>query len=93
MSAQMARHQWAADRLWEGIVGPSDSHWRSGLYVLANTHLTSIEVDRPALANRMRTLALDAYNVPAKSLAERAATYGELLVTCAQCHASRFAKP
>ena len=25
--SHMQRHQWAADRLWEGLIGPSDTAW------------------------------------------------------------------
>lgn len=31
----MARHLWATDRLWEGMVGGDDDAWRDGLDVLA----------------------------------------------------------
>ena len=26
----MVRHVWAVDRLWEGLIGPSDAAWASG---------------------------------------------------------------
>ena len=28
--SQMIRHLWAADRMWEGLVGPSDEAWTAG---------------------------------------------------------------
>lgn len=91
--AQMARHQWAADRLWEGLVGASDEHWRAGLYVLATSPLQHVESGSPAIAKhlqRLARLALD--RRPKPTLEERQDIYAELLITCAGCHAGRAAK-
>lgn len=89
LDAQMARHQWAADRLWEGIVLPSDAHFKIGLYVLANTNVTALATDRPALARRLRDQAASAYKRPPRDLAARASTYGDVMMTCWSCHAAR----
>jgi hypothetical protein len=49
--ARMARHQWAADRLWEGLVGAADHPWHMRLDVLAKTPLPySTFTDAPLLA-------------------------------------------
>ena len=88
MDAQMARHQWAADRLWEGIVGASDAHWRAGLYVLATSPLPHTTTKAPDIALRMQQLARKALDEPAPTLDARAETYGDLLVTCAACHSA-----
>jgi len=87
VAAQMARHQWAVDRLWEGIVGASPQHWRAGLYALATSRFPA--TTSPALATRMQALARAALDQPVPSLAAYAATYGELLLTCAGCHSQR----
>jgi len=88
VAAQMARHRWAVDRLWEGLVGGSDAHWRSGLYALATTPpLFSKLTAAPQRATKLRELArrsLETYQHD--SPAERARQYGELLVTCVGCH-------
>lgn len=91
LEAQMARHQWAADRLWEGIVLPSDVHFKMGLYVLANTNVIALATDRPALARRLRDQAAAAYARPPRDLAARATTYGDVMMTCWSCHAARGA--
>lgn len=88
MAAQMARHQWAADRLWEGIVGDSDAHWRAGLYVLATSPLPHTTTKAPDIAVRMQQLARKALDEPPPTLDARAEVYGDLLVTCAGCHSA-----
>ena len=92
LTARMARHQWAADRLWEGVVGLSDAAWRDGLGVLAaaplSTSALSASPEREkAVARYARDLQrLARRSVPARTPASRAAAYGELLVVCSGCH-------
>ncbi|HEU4611075.1 MAG TPA: hypothetical protein VFS15_03315 [Kofleriaceae bacterium] len=86
IAAQMARHQWAADRLWEGVVGASDEHWQAGLYVIATSPLRAIG-DHKDLAVRLQQIARQALDQPASTLDARADTYARLLLTCAGCHA------
>ena len=74
IGARMARHRWAADRLWEGIVGGADEPWRAGLEVLAAVPLEWGD----GIAARAR--------VPVESLDARASAYGAMLSTCAACH-------
>ena len=90
LAAQMARHQWAADRLWEGIVAPSDAHWKSGLYVLASTNVALLVPDHPSVARELRDRAATAFKHPARDTAARAATYGDVLVVCWGCHSARI---
>jgi hypothetical protein len=88
----MARHQWAADRLWEGMVGAADESWQAGLDVLARAPLPSPSpsADQVVLATRLQRLAEHARaTLPTEGLDQRAATYGEILVVCAGCHATR----
>jgi hypothetical protein len=93
LQAQMRRHQWAAARLWQGLVGPSDDIWREGAQVLASTQLDTFAAtgsnaprgDVSALAKRVRELAATASKTEDHDA--RATTYGELLSTCAGCHA------
>lgn len=87
-TARMARHQWAVDWMWEGLVAPTDGSWRTGMEVLAATPLPYSPVtDAPLLANRLQALARGALgHDPTETLDDRARTYGELLVTCAACH-------
>jgi hypothetical protein len=91
LQVQMKRHQWAAARLWEGLVGPSDEMWGEGTGVLATARLDTALVtggaprgDVAALAAKVRELAGRARTVTGHD--ERATLYGELLSTCAGCH-------
>ena len=89
VEARMARHLWAADRLWEGIIGDADDSWRAGLDVLSATPLpwSKVEGDREPLGKQLQRLADDARKMGRSTdRAERARAYGEILVTCAACH-------
>jgi cytochrome c553 len=92
--ARMARHAWAADRLWEGMVIPADAQWRAGLHVLASTPLPhSPATDAQPLANSLQRQAKLELEVEEPiTLEHRAAAYGEILVTCAACHATLHAR-
>jgi hypothetical protein len=88
---RMARHQWAVDRLWEGMVAGSLRPWRLGLDVLAVTPLPfSDRPGAPRFAQRLHDLAREALidlESGSETLPGRAHAYGEMLVTCAACHA------
>lgn len=89
IGARMARHRWAADRLWEGIVGGADEPWRAGLEVLAAAPLDwgDGNADRAGLARALQRDAAQARErTPSNSLDTRASAYGHLLSTCAACH-------
>jgi hypothetical protein len=85
VDARMARHRWASDRLWEAVIGDSDEAWREGLDVLAATPLDLGE-DRAAFARELQRLANNARRTKAPAAGTRAATYGQILLTCAHCH-------
>jgi cytochrome c553 len=90
--AQMERHKWALDRLWSGLVFPSEVAWERGSSELAFVDLRPRTMpDDPAtagalitLARRVRTLGERA--TEANDPAERGQVYGELLTTCVRCH-------
>lgn len=89
VTTRMARHLWATDRLWEGMVGNSDEAWRAGLDVLASAPLPSSELggERAAIAHRLQQLADAARKAQATDqLRDKAREYGDILVTCAACH-------
>ena len=83
LDAQRARHRWAVDRLFEAMVGPDDDRWRAGLEILATTPLEM----RPTEAMQLQGLARAALAAP--SSGDRTTSYGDLLTTCAACHARR----
>ena len=92
LPSHMASHQWATARLWEGLVGPSNERWLEGARALAQAPLAIVaEGDLPpdlAVGDdvaRIRLLATRAQQ--AKAQDDRAELYGDLLATCARCHA------
>ena len=90
--AEMARHIWASERMWEGLVGPGDHAWRSGAEALRSGWLDPQQVvsnpeDRP----RIRELVRQVYDLgtQAQSTTDseaRAELYGAFLNTCNECH-------
>ncbi|MBS1118209.1 MAG: hypothetical protein H6Q90_437 [Deltaproteobacteria bacterium] len=92
LPSQMAGHEWAAGRMWEGLIGPSPTLWLDGSTALAKAPLTiTAEASEPGHdlgiaddVSRVRVFATRAQK--AKTLDERAQIYGELLATCAHCH-------
>ena len=90
VEARMARHAWATDRLWEGLVGADDVRWSQGLEVLAQTEApVAALASAPPRQLRLQQLARDTLTAPPASLDARATTYGDLLVICADCHTRR----
>jgi cytochrome c553 len=84
LDARMARHRWAADRLWEAVVGDADDAWQQGLDVLAAAPL-DVGAERAPFARELQRLANNARRAK-RPIADRAALYGDILVTCAGCH-------
>lgn len=90
--AEMARHVWASERMWEGLLGPEDHAWRSGAEALKSGWLDPQQVvanpqDRP----RIRTLVQQVYELGNEAQATdhpqaRAELYGDFLNTCNECH-------
>lgn len=89
---RMVRHVWATDRMWEGIIGPSEAAWVAGSEILADAPLRPDALAPPGalpeeagrLAKRVHTLGVDAHR--ASTRVERVRIYGEILGTCAHCH-------
>ncbi len=89
--AHMQRHLWAVDRLWEGLIGPSDAAWSRGIKMMAEEPLFGTEAawDGPEaegdeLAKRVHELGRQA----AKALTPdaRGRVYSQLINTCSDCH-------
>ena len=92
MNAKMRRHLWATERLWEGLIGPSDLAWNRGVTLLAGTHLEVADFNvMPEQAPTLRYLLkrkreIGRAGVEAKTGRERSALYGEFLGMCGDCH-------
>jgi hypothetical protein len=89
---QMAHHEWAAARMWEGLIGPSDALWTQGAAALARTPMTlTAEAGEPGhdLGIADDAARLHLYGTRAGQVAtlqERSQLFGDLLATCAHCH-------
>lgn len=95
IAGRMLRHRWAADRLWEGVVGGADEPWLAGLDVLAAAPLDwgDRAKERETLARDLQRLADTARKQKSGTLDARATAYGEMLSTCAACHTLKPAPP
>ncbi len=99
---QMLGHQWAAARMWDGLIGPSNDRWLEGAQALTQVPLTivaeepmTVKLKDMGLADgekigddvaRVRLYANRALAM--RDQDGRAAIFGELLATCAHCHAA-----
>lgn len=82
---RMARHQWAAARLWEGLAAPSDEAWDRGAYMLLDAPLGTLpDGGTPELLARVHDLGQEALR--ARTTTERVRVYGALLARCGTCH-------
>jgi hypothetical protein len=87
----MSSHQWAAELMWEGVIGPSPERWVRGAAALETAPLNNVataltpryEGDADDVS-RIRTFAHDARIQT--TVEERAMLFGRMLGTCAHCH-------
>ncbi len=94
VAARMARHVWATDRLFEGMIGAADDSWNAGLDVLAQTPspIVADDTSRAAGARRLQELAATAKRASKRDLMARARLYGEILVACSDGHTGERAR-
>ena len=93
--SHMQRHQWAVDRMWEGLIGPSDVSWNRGAEMLVDVPLHPLDVmdeetsdaDSAALDKiALRIHSLGSRGTDARTPDARSEMYGEVLGLCADCH-------
>ncbi len=92
--AHMKRHQWAADRLWDAVVGNSDPVWDEATTALADAplHLADGREGPTDLALEMINEAAEVVHrvgeqgAQTKGRDARVEALGEFLSTCAACH-------
>jgi hypothetical protein len=91
MTAQLE----ALDRLWDGLMIPSDQAWTEGAKLLAKVAVSQRSLQKEGLdkadsatvlAESLRQLSASAAKATTKG--ERSTTYAELLSTCVACHVS-----
>lgn len=86
--AHMIRHQWGLDRMWEGLVGPSEASWAAGAGALGDEAMQlgsgdwSDDVER--LTDLVHELGGEARHTA--DWHDRADIYAKLLASCSACH-------
>jgi hypothetical protein len=86
----MVRHAWAAERMWDGLVAPSEELWVKGAQAFGEEALAPDELGDKAsksvvkLSKKVHELAAKAVEV--KDRKEQAVLYAELLGSCYTCH-------
>jgi cytochrome c553 len=89
---RMLRHQWAADRMWEGLIGPSDLAWSAGVAALQEAPLhPDMLADNQSPPQAVVELAEKVHKLGQRGRliqerGARAKLYGEYVATCAECH-------
>jgi hypothetical protein len=97
-AGHMARHQWAADRLWEGLITPSEELWIAGAEALADAPLHPTQLaENQTVPPEIEKLAKQVHEIGAKARDVKSSGiqgmyYGQLLATCAACHQQLDAK-
>jgi cytochrome c556 len=98
VSKAMLRHQWGADRMWDGLIGASDSAWVAGARAIADpSTYQELFNPRSARGESMRALAEVLQHAGRRAMSEtdperRAALHAEVLGTCSACHQLSNAK-
>jgi hypothetical protein len=89
-STRMHRHAWGSERLWEGLMAPSDQAWQAGAAALAHAPVKAPKLpagapkEFAASLTKLRDLGLRA--TQATSADERSNLYALTLAMCADCH-------
>jgi mono/diheme cytochrome c family protein len=99
IQVQMQRYHWAADRMWEGLVGRDDAAWKAGAMAMKTVPLEGVtKVDGseapPEVAAFAKTItSLGAEGLEPGEPAKKAALYADFVGTCGACHAGTDGGP
>jgi len=91
-AAAMIRHLWAADRMWEGLIGPSETAWTSGAEALKeNWTASGVMIQASSVPDQTSGYLSQIQKLGEKALSaqgpgDRAQVYAEILGTCNRCH-------
>ena len=87
----MQRHQWAADRMWEGLIGPSGVAFSRGANLLFESPVKPEVLAKHGggdaavgMSRRIHQLAANATTV--SEPVEQAEVYAEFIANCGACH-------
>ncbi|HET9622021.1 MAG TPA: hypothetical protein VFP84_11685 [Kofleriaceae bacterium] len=93
LAHQMRGHHRAAQQLWQGLIGPADERWAAGAQALSAMPFDIVAARDGAefvgdIDDSARIRMFGRRALAARTNDERAAVFGDLLVTCAHCHAA-----
>lgn len=94
VTPHMARHKWASEQLWLGMLGPSELHWNLGAAAMVEDpmeteemhHGTNMSPEEQEFDAWLHTLGDFGGHIEDKS--RRAELYGAMLGTCSGCHST-----
>jgi len=91
LSQEMLGHHWAELELWNGLMAPSNDHWRRGGAALSELPVDIVAQSQHAgiaddVDDTARVRAYGRRALAAQTHGERADVYGDLLAACAHCH-------
>jgi hypothetical protein len=89
-AALMHAHQQAMDLLYRGLVAPSDAQWKQGAEALKGSALTDKDkatVAKDIVTAEARVVEMAGRAAQASDTGAKIAIYGELVGSCASCHA------
>ena len=92
VATRMTGHIWATDRMWEGLISPSEESWQTGAAILSASLLSPrLVTDDSTEVARMNAIVEEVAGIAtfAQRTAEwerRGALYGQLLPNCSACH-------
>ena len=83
--AQMDRHAYAAERMWDGLIAPDEEAWKEGATIMGDAPLQGDAAPESvaSLATELHSLAKAAVDLKPNA---RAKTYGAVIASCAACH-------
>lgn len=94
VATHMEGHQWAAERMWAGLIAPSGDAWAESLQVLSQPALDTLALEAgAAAADSVATSAYAVHDLAAAGLDDdnpdtRTELYARILTSCAACHAA-----
>lgn len=84
----MLRHAWAAARMWEGLIVPSDERWLQGASLIAEESPVHTQGSATLSILSKELHALGKMAARATTQEERSRIYGSYISRCAGCHSA-----
>lgn len=90
----MMRHAYAAQELWDGLITHNADRWNTGTGLLAGSHVSPEQLFGQGLEARIGASRVAGLQNASRAVIhavewdDRAEAYGQLLTSCASCHAT-----